>query len=361
MLEVLCLWSVQGDFAVCPRISAIMAMSKITWDGEDYMKNSLNDMLRSDEFTDITLVTDDQKQIRAHRVILSACSQVFRNMMRAPTIYPHSQMVIFLRGIQHHEMEMVLKFMYQGEVSIKREEVNEFANVAKSIGIKEFCVEDEDKVERDINGLVTHPSSYIKLKGGKEDELNECIQVKSQIADDKENVKQSVDNNENINLNLESDLNNSVDQFKPNHELIVSSKVGQDLLKYSCDQCKVQFTHKGALKQHILVKHEGISNQCSKCDYKASRKYLLDNHIESNHESVTCDGCSKMFSGRRTLSDHVNKKHKKQNQKVDMNFYLEEGVDTSTPIENNLVFGFGSSIKSEASEPFVFDIEVDDF
>ena len=68
-----------------------------------------------------------------------------------------------------------------------------------------------------------------------------------------------------------------------------------------------------------------------------------------------------MFSGRRTLSDHVNKKHKKQNQKVDMNFYLEEGVDTSTPIENNLVFGFGSSIKSEASEPFVFDIEVDDF
>ena len=281
-------------------------------------------------------------------------------MMRTPTIYPHSQMVIFLRGIQHDVMEMVLKFMYQGEVSIRREEVNEFANVAKSLAIKEFCVEDEDKVQRDINGLVTHPSSYVNLKREKEGELNACIQVESNtIADDNENVKQSVDNNENI--NLESDQNNSVIHFKPNNELIVSSKVGQDLLKYSCDQCKVQFTHKGALKQHILVKHEGISNQCSKCDYKASRKYLLDNHIESNHESVTCDGCSKMFSGRRTLSDHVSKKHKKQNQKMEMNFYLEEGVDTSTPIENNLVFGFGNSVKSEASEPFVFDIEVDDF
>ena len=324
------------------------------------MKKSLNDMLGSDEFTDITLVTDDQKQMRAHRVILSACSQVFRNMMRTPTIYPHSQMVIFLRGIQHHEMEMVLKFMYQGEVSIRREEVNEFVNVAKSLGIKEFCVEDEDKVEKDING--THPSSYINLKLEKEDELNECIQVDSKtIIDDKENEKRSVDNNDNNeNINLESDPNNSVIHSKPNNELIVSSKVGQDLLKYSCDQCKVQFTHKGALKQHILVKHEGISNQCSKCDYKASRKYLLDNHIESNHESVTCDGCSKMFSGRRTLSDHIHKKHKKQNQRVEMNFYLEEGVDTSTPIENNLVFGFGSSVRSEA-EPFVFDIEVDDF
>ena len=360
MLEVICFWSVLGYFAEFLRISDIMATSKIIWASEDYMKKSLNDMLGSDEFTDITLVTDDQKQMRAHRVILSACSQVFRNMMRTPTIYPHSQMVIFLRGIQHHEMEMVLKFMYQGEVSIRREEVNNFANVAKSLGIKEFCVEDEDKIEDDING--THPSSYINLKLEKEDEFNECIQVDSNtIIDDKENVKRSVDNNDNNeNINIESDPNNSVIHFKPNNELIVSSKVGQDLLKYSCDQCKVQFTHKGALKQHILVKHEGISNQCSKCDYKASRKYLLDNHIESNHESVTCDGCSKMFSGRRTLSDHINKKHKKQNQRMEMNFYLEEGVDTSTPIENNLVFGLGSSIRSEA-EPFVFDIEVDDF
>ena len=42
----------------------------------------MQEMLTSDEFTDVTLVTDDKKTIKAHRNILSACSPVFKKFYK---------------------------------------------------------------------------------------------------------------------------------------------------------------------------------------------------------------------------------------------------------------------------------------
>ena len=39
------------------------------------------DLLESQEFTDVTLVSDDQHQYRVHKFILSACSTVFREII----------------------------------------------------------------------------------------------------------------------------------------------------------------------------------------------------------------------------------------------------------------------------------------
>ena len=39
-------------------------------------------MMTSREFADVTLVTDDKQQIRAHRNILSAASPVFKNILQ---------------------------------------------------------------------------------------------------------------------------------------------------------------------------------------------------------------------------------------------------------------------------------------
>ena len=40
------------------------------------------EMMTSDDFTDVTLITDDKKSIKAHRIILSACSPVFKTILR---------------------------------------------------------------------------------------------------------------------------------------------------------------------------------------------------------------------------------------------------------------------------------------
>ena len=93
----------------------------------------MREMMTSDDFTDVTLVTDDKKTIKAHRNILSACSPVFKNILQMEINNSHP--VIYLRGIQYSEIESILQFIYLGEAKFYEERMNEFLSVSKSLEI----------------------------------------------------------------------------------------------------------------------------------------------------------------------------------------------------------------------------------
>ena len=79
----------------------------LTWHShEDHWRDTLKEMMTSEEFADVTLVTDDKKQFKAHRNILSACSPVFKNILQIDKNSPNS--VIYLRGVQHSEIESIM-------------------------------------------------------------------------------------------------------------------------------------------------------------------------------------------------------------------------------------------------------------
>ena len=46
------------------------------------MANSYKDLRSDKDFTDVTLVCDDNQQIEAHKFILSACSPFFSSLFR---------------------------------------------------------------------------------------------------------------------------------------------------------------------------------------------------------------------------------------------------------------------------------------
>ena len=95
----------------------------------------LLDLFTSSNFTDVTFVCDDQTQFKAHKLVLSACSPLFRSILSGNT---HSQF-IYLRGIAKEEMESVLQFMYLGEATFHEERMKEFLNVANDLDIKEIA------------------------------------------------------------------------------------------------------------------------------------------------------------------------------------------------------------------------------
>ena len=47
----------------------------------DHLREMLHEMMKSDELTDVTLVCDDKRQFKAHRIVLSACSRVFKSII----------------------------------------------------------------------------------------------------------------------------------------------------------------------------------------------------------------------------------------------------------------------------------------
>ena len=83
----------------------------LTWHTyPDHLRGMMNEMMMSEDFADVTLVTDDKKQIKAHRNILSACSPVLKDILKIDPSNNHP--VIYLRGIQHSEIESILQFIY---------------------------------------------------------------------------------------------------------------------------------------------------------------------------------------------------------------------------------------------------------
>ena len=129
---------------------------KINWHSySDHMGEMLQDMIRNEKFTDVTLVCDDEIQFKAHKVILSTCSEFFQRII---CDIPQQESVIYLKGIQHQDMESILEFMYLGKTKFHESRMDEFLEVAKYLDIKELStgveIEKEIKVETNIDNKI---------------------------------------------------------------------------------------------------------------------------------------------------------------------------------------------------------------
>ena len=101
----------------------------------DHLKSMMKELMMNEDFSDVTLVTEDKKHIKANRNILHACSPVFKEMLKKER---DSSTIIYLRGIQFSEMESIMQFIYLGEATFYKERMDEFLAVAKSLEIKQL-------------------------------------------------------------------------------------------------------------------------------------------------------------------------------------------------------------------------------
>ena len=77
-------------------------------------------LVQDTHFTDVTLACEDDKQLKAHKVFLSACSTFFNKTLVRNR---HDNMLIYLKGIRYKEPEAIIKFIYLGQISIREEDL----------------------------------------------------------------------------------------------------------------------------------------------------------------------------------------------------------------------------------------------
>jgi len=112
-----------------------MASEKFCLRWNDFESNisfAFRELRNDKDFFDVTLACDDE-QIQAHKVILSACSPFFRNVLRRN---PHQHPLLYLKGVKYTDLQSVLNFMYHGEVNVAQEELNSFLAVAEDLRVK---------------------------------------------------------------------------------------------------------------------------------------------------------------------------------------------------------------------------------
>ncbi|XP_035712893.1 uncharacterized protein LOC110856369 [Folsomia candida] len=95
---------------------------------------SFEALLTEETFCDVTLICGDEMvPLRAHRLVLSACSDYFERIL---TENPCSQAVIVLKDFAVWEVEALLDWMYRGQVGVTEENGDALVSTAKSLQIR---------------------------------------------------------------------------------------------------------------------------------------------------------------------------------------------------------------------------------
>jgi len=120
----------------------------LKWNDFD-ISSAFKDIRDEKDFCDVTIACDDE-QLLAHKVILSVCSPFFKNVLRRNQ---HQHPLLYLKGVAHRDMKALLKFMYQGEVSVPQDELNSFLQVAKDLKVKGLSAYHSNSITQNVQNL----------------------------------------------------------------------------------------------------------------------------------------------------------------------------------------------------------------
>ncbi|XP_011504768.1 PREDICTED: protein tramtrack, alpha isoform-like [Ceratosolen solmsi marchali] len=128
------------------RSEAAMASQRfcLRWNNHQSNLLSVFDQLLHDEsFVDVTLAVEGQL-LRAHKMVLSACSPYFQALFVG---HPDKHPIVILKDVPYVDMRSLLDFMYRGEVSVDQDRLTAFLRVAESLRIKGLTEVNEDKCD----------------------------------------------------------------------------------------------------------------------------------------------------------------------------------------------------------------------
>ena len=106
----------------------------LKWNDFDSNVSKSFGKLRNEEYLhDVTLVGDDHTQMSAHKLVLSACSEYFKEVFKRNK---HSNTLMCLEGLSKQDLENVLDYMYNGELNIYQGDLDRFLSVAQRLKLE---------------------------------------------------------------------------------------------------------------------------------------------------------------------------------------------------------------------------------
>ena len=234
---------------------------------QSHTKSLLSELIVSQEFTDVTLVCDDANQIKAHKFMLSSSSTVFKSILQSDKEHPF----IYLRGINAHDMQAILQFIYIGEATFHQDRMNDFLQVGKDLGIKELKEYHAEEMQFNVENAesksaYSHTDFMVQY--------NQKPRTKSKI-------------------NRESKTTSLEEFAKPD--------------QFVCEICYKIYSTIVGLHHHKNSVHKGIKHACDQCSYQATRLYQLGEHKKAMHSSTTyqCSTCNWTSKWKTHMNTHL--------------------------------------------------------
>ena len=103
---------------------------------------SFKNHFNKEDFSDVTLACDDDRQIKSHKMILSACSPFFQKVLLNN---PHQHPLIYLKGVKYDSLKLILRFMYLGETKVSETDLQSFLEAAEELKGKDRRVRQKER------------------------------------------------------------------------------------------------------------------------------------------------------------------------------------------------------------------------
>ena len=207
----------------------------------EHLHHLFADLYKEESYADVTLVSSDQFEFKAHKIVLSACSPVLKKIIDDN----HGDLpLVYQTKIKSQEMEAILHFIYMGKGKFYQERMEEFIKAAKDLELKHFC----EILETQNCDVDTADTAY------KNTALN---------TERYESGKIYKDRNGEISEGgkMLSGKMGKIRQRQPRNQ------ISSDVKSTECPECGKEFNLKNNMLKHYRSVHEGIKYPCNQCDY----------------------------------------------------------------------------------------------
>jgi len=215
---------------------------------------SFSNLRNEDDFYDVTLVGDDQQQISAHKVVLSASSEYFKNVLKQNK---HQHPLLCLEGVNFDEIDNLLNYVYHGEVNINQDDLDRFLSLAQRLKLEGLTTDDN---------IGSESNQHLYDYSYKEDPITETSESEMYALVPENKTKLT----ENSKIIVESGEFGSIEELDAKIlEFIRKDELG----RWKCMICHKQMKSRGYLKEHVEIHFDGLSYPCQECDAKLRTKF----------------------------------------------------------------------------------------
>ena len=217
-----------------------------------------------DDFCDVTLVSEDKQQIKAHKIILAASSNWFRDTLKD---IQNPNPLIFMRSIQGNQLSNIIDYMYLGEVNVYQDDLVDFLALAAELEMKGLTgVNQRNMLEE---------KTSIDLEGSNQKSIA--------TYNNEENSDISIDIQD-ISLNSKTNIKKSQTEttFPTDEVFDINIQLNSMMEKinglWTCKVCGKSNKGKGDTRRHTEVHIEGVHHSCAMCGKKFKLSHSLTLH-----------------------------------------------------------------------------------
>ena len=241
-------------------------MERVCLKWNDFKTNVSNTFRRlkdETDFFDVTLVTEDEKFVTAHKVVLSASSEFFKNILKKAD---HSKPMIYLNEVEFKELSQVIDYIYEGETNIYQEDLDTFLGVAKKLKIEGLTGQ---KYEQD-----TCVNDFGDEKGiGVNDDV-----AKSQNTKNVKAIRSVSLKPRSCEAKQPSEMGNYEEAKKAVDKIVM--KVGKSWVCKTCDKTSER---NSVIRRHAETHIDWLSFPCNDCNIKP-----FGNRVALSHHKTKC-------------------------------------------------------------------------